>query len=279
MVSIIQSTKESMEIGKARCTILSAGNWQGDGGAAYGILPRKLWKKFSEPDNYNRILLDLNCLLVQTNDSNTLIDTGIGNKFSDKIQKIYKPTEFTLLKGLDQLGVSRYDIDRVILTHLHFDHAGGVISRINNSLQITFPNAIHIVQKSEWEMAKKPDELNQTVYDFVENLELLEKKGKVLFVDGDYVLSDEISVYLAGGHSCGNQVVRIESNGNLGFFASDLFPLEPCHRPLITSSYDLCREKVFWEKKKIIDELEERGGVLFFSHDIFRKYIAIGNRA
>lgn len=237
------------------------------------MLPRTLWKKFSQPDADNCIRLDLNCLLIRTNNSNILVDTGIGNKLHPKQRNIFDVSNFTLLTELQNLGLSRFDIDTVILTHLHFDHAGGVLSSFNENTEITFPNAIHVIQKLEWEMAKNPDELNINAYNFPKNFQLLEDEGKLLLVDNEHDFGNGVSVYLAGGHSIGNQVVRIKSGNKLAIFASDLFPLAACKRPFITTSYDLCRQKVFYQKKKIITELEKYKGILFLSHELEKKII------
>ncbi|MCD4797236.1 MAG: MBL fold metallo-hydrolase [Candidatus Cloacimonetes bacterium] len=232
-----------------------------------GVLPKAIWEKFLETDEKNRIKLALNLLLIRTEGKNILIDTGIGNKISDKIKKIFNPSEFVLLQNLSKLSIAREDINFVVLTHLHFDHAGGVTSLIDGRKELTFPNAIHIIQKREWETAKKPDELNKASYNFEEDLKLLEETGNYRLVDGNHRLTDEITLELTGGHSEGMQIVRIESNGELGYFPGDIIPQE-AHRHLsVTSAYDICRKDTFRAKKKILQEVEKYKGIIFLNHD------------
>ena len=180
-----------------------------------GVMPKILWQKLIKADGNNRIELALNLLLIRSENKNILIDTGLGNKITPKIQKIYSPSKFILLESLAKLGLTRNDIDFVVLTHLHFDHAGGVTSIINNNIELTFPNAIHIIQKKEWKIAKNPDELNKASYNFEEDLKLLEDIGNYKLIDGDFQLTKDVTLELTGGHSEGTQVVRIESENEL----------------------------------------------------------------
>ncbi len=233
-----------------------------------GVIPKDIWKKFLKTDEKNRIKLALNLLLIRTKGNNILIDTGIGNKISDKIKKIFNPSEFVLLENLSKLNVAREDINFVILTHLHFDHAGGVTSLIDGRKELTFPSAIHIIQKREWEIAKNPDELNKASYNFEEDLKLLEETGNYKLVNGDHQLTDEITLEFTGGHSEGMQVVRIDSNGELGYFPGDIIPQEAHKHLSVTSAYDICRKDTFRAKKKILQEISKYKGILFLNHDI-----------
>lgn len=119
-----------------------------------GVMPKALWKKLLQADDKNRIELAFNLLLIRSEDKNILVDTGLGNKITPKVQKIYSPSKFILLESLAELGIGRNDIDIVILTHLHFDHAGGVTSIIDNKKQLTFPNASHVVQKKNGKLPR-----------------------------------------------------------------------------------------------------------------------------
>ena len=238
-----------------------------------GVLPKAIWKKFLETDKKNRIKLALNLLLIRTKGKNILIDTGIGNKITKKIKKIFNPSEFVLLQNLSKLNVAREDINFVVLTHLHFDHAGGVTSFIDSRKELTFPNAIHIIQKKEWETAKNPDELNKASYNFEEDLKLLEETGNYKLVDNNYQLTDEITLELTGGHSEGMQVVRIKSNGELGYFPGDIIPQETHRHLSVTSAYDICRKDTFQAKKKILQEINKYKGIIFLNHDNEKSFL------
>ena len=245
----------------------------GDGGAVMGVMPKALWKKLLKADEKNRVILGFNNLLIRTSEINILIDTGIGNRISDKIRKIYEPSDYKLLQNLRKLGIERTEIDYVILTHLHFDHVGGVISDFDGKLELTFPNAIHILQKKEWETAKNPDELNRGSYNFKDDLKLLEDSGKYQIIDGDLELVPGITLELVGGHSEGMQMVRLESENSLAYYAGDIIPMDVQRHLAVNSAYDINRKQSFLTKKRILSELKERKGILFLAHDTMKHLI------
>jgi len=238
-----------------------------------GVMPKALWKKILTADEKNRVTLGFNNLLIQSEGKNILVDTGIGNRITDKIRKIYEPSDFELLENLHKFGLERTDIDIVILTHLHFDHVGGVISKFDGELELTFPNAVHIFQKKEWETAKNPDELNQGSYNFKDDLQLLKKNGKFQIVDGDHELVPGVSLELVGGHSEGMQIVRLESESELAYYAGDIIPMEVQRHLAVNSAYDINRKQSFLTKKRILAELKERKGILFLAHDAEKQWM------
>jgi len=264
---------QGIEVGKVKCFPVSAGSWWGDCGAAMGVLPKTIWQKMVEVDDKNRLQFALNLLLLQVDDQNILIDTGIGNKISEKLKKIYNPSEFELLDNLQKIGLSRFDINFVILTHLHFDHAGGIVSIFDDKKELTFPNAVHIFQEKEWEMARNPDELNKPGYNFKDNLQLLEESGNYQLIDGNLQLHPEIYLELVAGHSEGSQIIRIESDGQLAYYAGDIVCFESHLHPGISTSYDICRKDTSKTKKKILAELRERKGILFLNHDVKKNFV------
>jgi len=241
-----------------------------------GVMPKALWKKLVNADDRNRIELALNSLLIRSDDKNILIDTGLGNMISDKVNKIYSPSKFILLDSLEKIELSRKDIDIVVLTHLHFDHAGGINLFLNDKLELTFPNALHIFQKKEWDVAKDPDELNKASYNFEKDLKLLEESGKYQLIDGDYQLTKEVTLELAGGHSEGTQVVRIESGNELAYYPGDILPMEINRHLAITTAFDLNRKETFNAKKKILKEIKEKAGIIFLEHDTKKQFIRFG---
>ena len=242
-----------------------------------GVLPKALWQKFTTVDEKNRIILAFNLLLIEAEGKNILVDTGIGNKFTDKIRKIYEPTNYELIANLQKLGIESTDIDFIILTHLHFDHVGGVVSTYNEKPELTFPNAMHIIQKKEWKIARNPDELNRGSYNFKDDLQLLKESGNYQLIDGDYELASGITLELVGGHSEGMQIVRLESDDELAYYAGDIIPLDVQRHLSVNSAYDICRRDSFRAKKRILTELKERNGILFFAHDVERKWVKLSD--
>jgi glyoxylase-like metal-dependent hydrolase (beta-lactamase superfamily II) len=256
-----------MKLGKIELFLVSAGHYWSDGGAAFGALPKALWNRTIEADDKNRICFELNLLLIKTSDRNILVDTGCGNHLSEKQIKIYSPSDFALFSELEKHCVSRFDITDVVLTHLHFDHAGGVVSEIEGELQLSFPNAVYYIQEAEWEMAKHPDELNQAAYMFDEQLSLLETEGKYVLIHGNYELTPEVTLKLTGGHTIGTQIVSCESEDDFAVYAGDIIPSLPHLALPVVSAYDVSREDTFKAKKAIISEIRQKKGYLLLNHD------------
>jgi glyoxylase-like metal-dependent hydrolase (beta-lactamase superfamily II) len=256
-----------VKLGQIELFQIDAGHYWSDGGAAFGALPKVLWNRTIEADEKNRIRFELNLLLIKTPDRNILVDTGCGNHLSPKQIKIYNPSEFTLFNELEKHCVTRFDITDVILTHLHFDHAGGVVSIIDGKTELSFPNAVYYIQKREWEMASNPDELNQAAYMFEEQLSLLASEGKYILVNGNYQLIPEITLRLTGGHTIGTQIVVCESNGDFAIYAGDIIPSQPHLALPVVSAYDVSREDTFKAKKAILMEIKQKKGYLLLNHD------------
>jgi len=172
-----------LNLAEIKIDLISAGTWKGDGGVALGIMPKTLWGKFYPSDSENKILFDTNTSLIQTPKEKILVDTGFGNKLTQQQKKIFGISEYKLIKNLAYLNIRPEDIDYVILSHLHFDHAGGIVSSTKNKKKLTFPHATHLIQKKEWTMAKMPDFINKSSYHFNRDLALLEKSKQLSYKD------------------------------------------------------------------------------------------------
>jgi len=246
---------------------ISAGHYWTDAGAFMGVLPYFIWHDKVSTDERQRLKMNLNLLLIQTEGRNILVDTGVGNRLTKRRKEIYNPSEFELVTNLQAFNLKADDITDVILTHLHFDHAGGVVSSIHERDVLTFPNAVFHIQQREWDMAKHPDKLNQAAYQFEHQLSLLESDGKLHFVDGDAEIAPNLFVRLVGGHSVGMQIVEAVINKIPYIYAGDIIPTR-YHLPLaITSSYDVSREDSFAAKQMIYDKLIRHKGFLLLDHD------------
>lgn len=261
-----------MLFGRVKVELLEANRLWTDGGSTMGLLPKTTWEKSFKADSRNRIATTTRCLLIIDEHKRIIVDTGIGNRFDEKTKEIFSVGPFNLINNLKYIGIKREDIDFVILSHLHFDHCGGVVSNINGVNCLTFPNAKHIIQNREWVMAKSPDGLNKYAYDFSFHLSFLEEKGKVVLLDGDINITKNVSVRLSGGHSIGHQIVEIKNGGKLGIYAGDLVSNNLHLRPHIISAFDINRQKSFIFKTTIFQQLAENNGVLFFDHELEKSY-------
>ena len=208
-------------------TIVSDGTYFLDGGAFFGVVPKTMWSKKVTADEKNRIDAGLNSLLVRTGDKNILIETGIGNKLSEKLVQIYKQPA-KLLDNLHALGVAPEDIDIVINTHLHFDHCGWNTVRRGDQFVATFPKAKYYAQRGEWEHGRLQLERDAVSY-MSPNYDPLIENGQMVLLNGDQEIFPGISVKVFPGHTASMQAVIIESGGRssekkTACYISDLIP-------------------------------------------------------
>lgn len=245
-----------------------AGYYWTDAGAFMGVLPYFIWHDRVELDERHRLKMHLNLLLIQTEDRNILVDTGVGNRLNKRRKEIYNPSEFMLPERLRALGLKLEDITDIIMTHLHFDHAGGIITDTDGMDSLTFPNATFHIQNKEWQMAKNPDKLNKAAYQFEHQLALLEQDGKIDLVDGTAEIAQDVFVHLTGGHSVGHQMIEVIKDNQPYIYAGDIIPTR-FHLPsAITSGYDVSRADSFAAKQMIYDKLRATDGFLLLDHDV-----------
>jgi glyoxylase-like metal-dependent hydrolase (beta-lactamase superfamily II) len=240
-----------------------------DGGAMFGVVPKIIWERLVPADEFNRVKLDLNLLLVKTEGENILIDAGMGDVLSEKHKKIYgieKPSGIE--KSLSNLDLTCEDIDLVILTHLHADHAGGVVKLDESGKKIPrFPNARHIVQIKEWNDAMSPDERTSATY-FTENLKLLKDFDLLELIDGEDEVAKGIMVLPTGGHTPGHQVVFIEDGNNKILWPGDIIPTASHLKIPYVASVDLFPLETMALKRKFLDMCINDGWLLAFDHDV-----------
>ena len=244
--------------------VVSTGQYYADAGAAMGVYPYKLWHDKVELDADNCLKMELNCLLIKTGESNILVDCGIGDYVTDRQRKVYKPSKSTLLDELQSVGVSASDINFVVLTHLHFDHAGGLLSP---DKEFVFPSAKYIIQLDEWNTAQNPDLYFTASYPLTEHYKMLHDAGNTIIVNGEKEIYKGVSVEKIAGHCPGAQIVKIKDGDNLIYFAGDAFP-SSFHLPApITSAYEMSRIDLYRQKEIILDSLKRQGGKLILSHE------------
>jgi glyoxylase-like metal-dependent hydrolase (beta-lactamase superfamily II) len=257
-----------MRFGRIEIHTLTDGLFRLDGGAMFGIVPRPLWEKTNPPDERNRIRMNLGVLLIRAHGKNILVDTGAGGKLEPKWQEIYalqrKPS---LEESLAQLRLTPNEIDIVINTHLHFDHAGGnTLRNLDGRIIPTFPRARYFVQKGEWDWAHTQHERTRYAY-FKDDFRPLERSGRLAFLNGDEEILEGIRVLVTPGHTEHHQCVTIESENRKAIFLADLIPMV-AHLPYpYIMGYDLFPLKTLETKKKILQQAHDGHWLLIFQHD------------
>jgi glyoxylase-like metal-dependent hydrolase (beta-lactamase superfamily II) len=240
-----------------------------DGGAMFGNAPKALWSRWIEPDAQNRIPLACRCLLVKDLDGrNVLFETGIGAFFEPALRERYGVVEahHVLLDSLAAAGLSHEDIDVVVLSHLHFDHAGGLLAAWEEGQppRLLFPNALFVAGAEHWKRATKPHPRDRA--SFVPELQpLLEASGRLELVDGEYsrTLGKSVRFSFSDGHTPG--LMLAEAGGVV--FCADLIPGRFWVHLPITMGYDRWPEKLIDEKRVFLEDKLARGVQLFFTHD------------
>lgn len=252
--------------------ILYDGYYKCDAGSAFGIVPKMLWRKFIEFDENNLMNVRISPLLIKTGNKNILIETGFGNKFkeNERIKKVWNSIvqDRTLLDSLKDINLTPEDIDIVILTHLHFDHTGGsTIFNEKNNIVPTFPKAKYFIQKREWKNALNPHILGKNSY-YLENYEPLQRHGCLELIDGNTIIYPGVETMVIGGHIDCLQLVKIESEGQIALFFSDLVPTIAHVKPVWNPAFDLDPLKSSLMKKKYLEKAIKEHWLLIWYHDM-----------
>ena len=257
-----------MQIGDYTISTLKVSTFALDGGAMFGIIPKPLWSRKTAADNRNRIDLAARCLLIQDGERNILVDTGMGDKWESKYRDIYKIDHETVsLKNLlQQKNLTTEDITDVILTHLHFDHAGGATKHNGDDIIPAFPNATYYVQENNWNWANNPSEKDAGSY-LKEDFQPLKQHGVLELVDGPEEILPDIELVLCEGHTVGQQLPLISDGHDTLFFGADLLPTA-AHIPVPwIMAYDLYPVITVKEKKKYLNRALEENWVVVLEHD------------
>jgi len=256
-----------MKIGKFEIQTVSGGKYKLDGGAMFGVIPKPLWEKTNPADERNRIELETNCLLIDSGDKKILVDTGNGTKFSQKEKDIFGLENRSVLEeSLKEKGVGPLDIDIVILSHLHFDHAGGATKSEGGEEVPAFPRASYIIQKGEWDDAMNNFGVMKYSYR-KENLVPLKESGQVDFIEGDSEIVPGLHTVVTGAHTRHHQIIKIDSKEDKGAYFADLVPTTSHLKLPYLMAYDLLPHEVLLKKKELLTQAAEEKWRIFFDHD------------
>lgn len=260
---------DPMKFGDYRVEIIPDCEFRLDGGAMFGVVPRNLWSKFCPPDDQNRIRMNMNCLFIEAGNERILIDTGIGEKWSEKHRAMYgiqrARTFDESLKAI--AGVRSSDITIVINTHLHFDHAGGNTGFDESGKPVpSFPNARYFISRAEYEHAEAPTDRDRASYQ-PENWQPLRNAGQLELKESQYEVVPGLRMETYAGHNRSMQCARLERNGRTLFGFADLVPTR-AHVPFAwVMGYDLYPVETVAAKKKLLPQAARENWTCLFYHD------------
>ena len=258
-----------MQIGDLELHILIAGHWKADGGLMFGVVPKVVWEKQKPADGQN--MVDVACVgvIARINGKIVVCETGIGTKLNEKrAQQVGLREPDGLLRSLHRIGVRPDEVDAVVTTHLHWDHAGGLTRRdAAGGLQLTFPKARHFIQRSEWDFALEPDPRSRAGYIADDFTPLADGNRLVEFVDGDAEVLPGVFVRHVGGHTPGSQVVILRSGELACAVTGDVVGTIPHLRLAWTMSADLDVLRLLQEKARLLEEAEKHRWLLILSHE------------
>jgi glyoxylase-like metal-dependent hydrolase (beta-lactamase superfamily II) len=256
------------ELGHLRIHEVRDGTVALDGGAMFGVIPRPLWERHFPPDARNRINLALRCMLVVAGKRKILVDDGIGSRWDGRHRDLYGISHEGL--GIDaelqRAGFVREDITDVVLTHLHFDHAGGTVRDEVGQLRLSFPNATYHLQRRHWKWAHQATDKDRGSFR-PDDFALLEKSGQLHLLEGGTELYSGVNLFVSEGHTVGLQLVKLEGGNQTIVFCGDLIPTTAHLKPAWVSAYDLYPLTVIEEKKQLLAQAVEEGWFLFLEHD------------
>lgn len=246
---------------------IEAGLFKLDGGAMFGVVPKPLWSRSLSCDDNNRCTWAMRCMLIEYENRLILIDTGLGDKQSEKFFSYIEPHGATLLSSLQKKGFHPKDITDVILTHLHFDHVGGAVSKDKEGkLLPTFPNAVYWSHSSHWDWAMHPNPREKASF-LKENFEPLLVNDQVKFINEQPVELPFLDFMIVNGHTESQIIPKIAYKDYTIFYCADLMP-SIHHLPIpYVMAYDIRPLVTMKEREMLYKEVFDSNGVLFFEHD------------
>ena len=259
---------EPLIIGPWRVQTIESGYLWLDGGSMFGSVPKPLWSKLQPPDERNRIRLAMRCLLLEGEEGRILVDVGVGHKFSPKLTDIYRVEHdvHTLERSLAALDLTPADISDVLLTHLHFDHAGGSTKMDGGKIVPAFPKARYHVQRRNLENARHPNPREKASY-MAENFEALSEHGALDDWDGQRETWEGIELIPTEGHTRGQQLVRVSGKGGALYYVADLIPTASHVRIPFVMGYDMAAIETMQEKQTLLERAIAENAWIVLEHD------------
>lgn len=257
-----------MRIGNYELHAIETGRFGLDGGAMFGVVPKALWEKTNPPDEKNRIELAARALLLVGGGKKILIDVGNGSKYDEKLRSIFKidSSQYNLTSSLKKFNITPSDITDVILTHLHFDHAGGSTYREGAEVKPTFPKAKYYVQREHWRAATNPTERDRASF-MSEDFVPLQFHSVLEYTEGEGEILPGVSVRLVHGHTPALQCPLITDGTTTVFYCADLIPTTSHIALPWIMAYDLRPLITLEEKKTILNQAVDESWIIFFEHD------------
>ncbi len=250
---------------------VETGNFKLDGGAMFGVVPKSMWQKTNPADSNNLCNWAMRSLLIEDGNRLILIDTGIGDKQSERFfSHFHLNGDATLESSLKKIGFHPEDITDVVLTHLHFDHVGGAVKRKAEGYQLTFPNAKYWSNKNHWDWAIHPNPRERASF-LEENMMPIQESGHLNFIEKGDEFGPDISFLMVNGHTESQMIPHIKYKGETIVFAADLIP-SVGHIPIpYIPSYDTRPLLSMDEKTKFLKEAYDKDYVLFLEHDAYNQ--------
>ena len=256
---------QRLMLGNFELSVFSDGTYPLDGGAFFGVVPKLMWSRKLEADDRNYVTAGLNSLLIRTGKQTVLVETGMGNKLSERMIKFYgQPAQ--LLTNLAAAGVAPEDIDIVVNTHLHFDHCGWNTVRKDGKIVPTFPRAKYYAPEGEWQYARKPSERDAISY-IPDNYDPLVQSGQMTLLKGGEQIVPGISVKTFPGHTAHMQAVIVESGDRTACYISDLIPTTAHIDITWGMGFDLYPLQTVESKKQYYAKAMAEKWLTVFTHD------------
>lgn len=267
---------DTLKLSNIKLTWLNGGVNYLDGGAMFGVVPKPLWEKKYPCNEKNQVELRTDPILIQTNGTNLIIDSGIGNgKFTEKQKRNYGVEEESqLVDSLNQIGLTVHDIDYVLMTHLHFDHACGLTKKVNDQFVSVFPEAKIIVNQIEWDEMRQPNIRSRNTY-WKENWEAIQ--NQVVVFDEEWQM-DGIKMIHTGGHSNGHCIIEMEDQDQHIIHMADLMPTHAHQNVLWVMAYDDYPMDSIDAKQQWLTWGIERKAWFTFYHDAYYRAVKIDEK-